>query len=171
MSHWTKDRDRARVYDHQIELGWRKVFGSQVVGFEPTADGSAEQRAEVDRYVVMRDGRRIPVEEKVRFRPFTDDLLLELEHVHDDGRREPGWINRRMDCEYLGCMWVPSMAFVVVPSQMLKAYWDDVVQNHQIQSHQLIWARNDTYRTRCAIVNLHRIPCGVFNMLETERWK
>lgn len=154
------DRERARKYDPKLEDGWRRMWPF-AAGFEPTADGSDEQRNQVDRYVLMPDGRRIPVEEKVRLRAFEYDVILELEHKHDDGRVEPGWLLRKCDAEYYGMLWVPSMAFVVLPAMALRGWWDQQVRDKkigQIETKSTRPGANATYRTKFAIVPLADLP-------------
>ena len=172
MKDWKESRAEARKFDDVLERGWARAFPG-VERFERTPDGSDLQRAQVDRILHMRDGRTIQVEEKVRLnRAFEDDILLEVEHVHEDGRREPGWISRRADCEYYGFLFMPSQAFVVVPSQMLQAYWREQVANRKDNSRNFMFieAKNRGYKTRCAIVPLSRLPCGGYELLEADSW-
>lgn len=130
-----------------------------------TPDGSDAQRNQVDRVITMPDGREILVEEKVRFRPFEYDILLELEHKFDDGHTEPGWFLKRCDAEYYGFLWVPSNAFVVLPAMALRGWWDQMVESKRVGELEIKSTRNvgydrpgSGYRTKFAIVPLADLP-------------
>lgn len=158
---WKDDRASARKYDEYMEAGWRRMFPLATM-MVPTKDGSDEQRHQIDRWIHMPDGRVIPVEEKVRFRSYDNDVLLELEHVFDgpDGRREPGWFLRRCDAEYYGFFWVDSKAFVVLPAMALRAWWDQQVATRKVSQIEIksTAKNNNGYRTRFALVPLADLP-------------
>jgi len=97
---------------------WQQLYSDAFVLYvadEVTPTDSAEQACGIDRWILLENGERIPVEEKVRHprkdgRIFTDVALEVWSSVSVkargprlpwEGRGTPGWIQKKLDCEYL----------------------------------------------------------------------
>lgn len=131
---WREDEAKTRNVSVELllERGWSETF-PQVISSKGIRSGDPRQRWGCDRILTTRSGRSVLVEEKVRFREYCGDLLLEVEHVFDDGRdSEPGWIRKPMQSEYIGFLWVPTRRFEVYPWLQLQSWYAKHSKDHSL---------------------------------------
>lgn len=166
---WKKSR--ARVQDIRIERllreAWRAAF-PMVEDIRNEPDGTDNQRLGIDRWLVLADGREIPVEDKVRFRRYSGDILLELNHEFAD-RTEPGWIRKPLRCQYLGYLWVDSGRFEVYPFLLLQSWWCSLNPGRSANL-PLYKARNPTYTTVNMAVRSSQAWLGL-RQQATQNWE
>jgi hypothetical protein len=76
-------------------LPYYKVAFPDMVRIEGVSGPSPEQRAGIDKIVVLSSGKRLSVDEKVRRLRAPSDILLEVKHVPVNGEPEwPGWMDK-----------------------------------------------------------------------------
>lgn len=137
---WTADLKWANDQDARVERLWRRTL-NLVSRFEKVPDGTAKQRSGCDRVAVTQDGDhgeyRVTLEEKVRRMPFTryGDVLFEIEHVFDDGRREPGWAGKWPAAEMFAWIWLGDAEckcdwILALPTSMVRHHFESVVLPH-----------------------------------------
>jgi hypothetical protein len=109
------------------------------------------QRAGIDTFVTLESGEIIRTQEKWRFRPYTNDILIEYCSVWRDGECiSPGWIYT-CDADYIFMVYQPSDLVKIYPVVQLKIAWN-VNRNRWIRDHFNINARNLDYVTKSVAV-------------------
>lgn len=156
--------DDAKVRNPEVDLlldtMWKQAF-PQVSAAVIVPQGDPRQRFGIDRELLLSDGSTIPVEEKVRFRDYPGDILLEVEHTFEDGRKEPGWIRKPLACHYIGMLWFNSRTFRVYPWLALQAWYKHRVKDKTIRDYPRFTskANNNGYSTVCVAVPERELPC------------
>jgi hypothetical protein len=97
---------------------YRKAFPTLVAAPSVRKDGWA-QRAGIDRQIILECGRVIPVDEKVRYRKYSGDILLEF--WSDFERQEAGWAAKPLRCEFIAYAFAPSGVCYMFPTLTLQA--------------------------------------------------
>lgn len=121
---------------------YRQAFPSVASAVNVRADGWA-QRGGIDRVLTLSSGRTITVDEKVREKDWPDILL---ERWSDERRREPGWIQKPLACDFIAYAFVPSRTCYLFATLTLQRAWR--MQGRQwAKSFGEIRAQNDGYVT------------------------
>ena len=95
---------------------YRKAFPEKA-GLQINHDLSLQRRG-VDRIVILQNGERVFVEEKVRYRPYPDILLERKSCVETNS---PGWIERSgMRSDWLAYAVKPACTCYLIPFQQLQ---------------------------------------------------
>ena len=114
-------------------------------------DDMGQQRAGIDSIVTLNSGVTLKTQEKWRFRPFTNDFLIEYCSVYQNGEcKSPGWIYS-IDADYIFTVYEPSELVKVYPVIQLKIAWSNK-KNEWFEACRHINAYNDTYVTKSVIV-------------------
>ncbi len=126
---------------------YHKAFSS-LVRCEPITDLTL-QRLGVDRLLVLSNGIELTVDEKIRERHDTGDILLE--YRHEGQYSAPGWIEKDLTIDYLAYGFLPSRRCYLFDWRMLRRAW---VQHKDswLGQYRHIQAPNNTYTTRCVAV-------------------
>jgi hypothetical protein len=82
-------------------------------------DGWA-QRGGIDRLVDLADGTTLKVDEKVRDCAYPD---IALERWSNRARRTPGWVQKKLTCDYIAYAFVPTQRCYLLPFQTLRRAW------------------------------------------------
>lgn len=98
--------------------GWFPDFLSRTV----VPDGVGQRKGR-DTVVVLTNGENLKVQEKVRRREDTGDVLLEYEHRYPSGYVKPGWIDTDSAFDFLAYVFEPSRVGYLFPFQSLRAAW------------------------------------------------
>jgi hypothetical protein len=102
---------------------WDKVYRMSFPGLATTysvrEDGWA-QRGGIDRIIVLKSGKTITVDEKIREKDWGDILL---ERWSDEKRKSPGWIQKNLACDYIAYAFVPSQKCYLFPFLQLRKAW------------------------------------------------
>ncbi len=123
---------------------------SRVSRIERTDDMSL-QRKGIDTFVTLNSGEVIRTQEKWRFRPYTNDILIEYCSVWRNGEcQAPGWIYT-CDADYLFIVYQPSDLVKIYPVVQLKIAWNSN-KEQWIRDHRNIIARNPSYVTKSVAV-------------------
>jgi hypothetical protein len=104
---------------------WERVYRYWFPDFltRQTVASGVGQRQGRDTVVLLSNGESLKVQEKVRRRRDTGDILLEYEHRYPSGYQKPGWVDADSLYDYLAYVFVPSAVGYLFPFQSLRAAW------------------------------------------------
>lgn len=113
-----------RVSDEHADAPWwgavyREAFPTMQAMVRVRQDGWA-QRAGIDRQILLADGTKITVDEKVRTVDWPD---FALERWSDARARTPGWVQKQLACDFIAYAFVPSATCYLLPFQTLRRVW------------------------------------------------
>lgn len=106
----------------EAEFWWqlyRKFWPDLETIYSVNEDGWA-QRGGVDRVVCLKSGKVFTVDEKVRERDWPDFLL---ERWSDRSRRVPGWIQKKLACDFILYVFLPTRQGYFLPTPILQRAW------------------------------------------------
>jgi len=125
---------------------WKTVYTEAFPAFETMVsvrnDGWA-QRGGIDRLIILKSGKTITVDEKVRYKEYNDILL---ERWSNEERKTPGWIQKDLACDYIAYAFVNSQRCYLFPFLQLRKAWLKHGREW-IQKYQEIRADNGNYTT------------------------
>lgn len=101
------------------EQVYQHAFGPRVTMLDVRDDGWA-QRGGIDRQLHLPDGTVLKVDEKVRGKDWGD---IALERWSDRDRRKPGWIQKKLTCDFIAYAFVPSQVCYLLPFHTLRRAW------------------------------------------------
>lgn len=102
---------------------WAAVYGQAFCGFKQMVDMREDcllQRSGIDRYVHLKGGKILSIDEKVRRKDWDDILLERWSDMHS---RTPGWIQKRLQCDYIAYAFAPSGRCYLLPVPQLQRVW------------------------------------------------
>lgn len=103
-------------------LVYRAAF-PDLVSFSSVRQDGWAQRGGIDRVLVLKSGKTLSVDEKVRYRDYAD-VLLEVWSVFRAGKGiDPGWVAKDLACDYIAYAWVPNERCLLLPFQELRRVW------------------------------------------------
>lgn len=112
---------------YKSERGNADIFWSDVyeLGFPGYAIGNIErdlhtQKLGIDRFLISPEGQTIRVEEKRRDTSYTDFLLEDKSSI---GHDTPGWMEKRLQCDFIIYGSMPRREAFVFPYSELVAVW------------------------------------------------
>lgn len=145
---------------------YQKAFPSLAAATCVRQDGWA-QRGGVDRVLVLSSGKTLNVDEKVRYKDYGGDILLEVWSNRE--RRIPGWVAKDLACDYIAYAILPTKVCYLLPFQALRAAW---TQNRYEWWHQyrVRPADNSTYRTENVAVP-REVLFGALRDAMTVQWE
>ncbi len=76
----------------------------------------------IDVRVKLTNKRTINIDEKLRERTYKD-VFLEVEHIHDNGTVEPGWMEKDLSIDYLAYAFEPSREVLLYSWPVLRRVW------------------------------------------------
>lgn len=117
--------DLAFSQAHAHEEWWEEVYRSAFPDFDEMAqvseDGAA-QRAGVDRFVKLKGGRIITIDEKVRREKYPD---IVLEFWSNKQARVPGWVAKPAWTDWIAYAVKPTRTCYLLPFQSLRKAWKE----------------------------------------------
>lgn len=145
----------ARSHSYENAPWWmevyREAFPTLLSAVNVRKDGWA-QRGGIDRILTLECGRTVKVDEKIRERDYGDVLL---ERWSDEQRREPGWIQKPLACEFIAYAIVPTRVCWLLPTLSLQRAWRLNGRNWS-REFQICRARNECdgrqWTTQCVAV-------------------
>lgn len=135
---------------------YRKAFPGFVSSMSVRSDGWA-QRGGIDRVVNLASGKTVFIDEKVRYRKNTGDILLEQWSRYEPPRT-PGWMQKDLACDFIAYAFVPDEMCYVLPFLQLRRAWLEsgsewiVSAREQRNGFRFIDAQNKGYTTRSIAV-------------------
>ncbi len=113
-------------------------------------DDGDHQRQGIDRTVVLKNGKTIWVDEKVRFKSYSD---IAIEYLSNDQTGAPGWVEKLLLCDYIAYAIAPKGKGYLMPVPALQAAWK---RNKKEWLHhpecKTIAVPNHGYRTWCCCI-------------------
>lgn len=108
-----------------------------------------KQLAGIDREVLLKNGKVITIDEKVRRENWNDFLL---EYWSDKEREVLGWICKPLQCDYLAYAFLPSKRCYLLPFDLLQRAWKKNAKawHEQAKSnrgYKVVEANNPNYTT------------------------
>lgn len=146
---------------------WEETYRSFFPGFSSMVsvrDDGWAQRAGIDRVIVLKSGRTITVDEKVRDGVW-DDILLE--RWSDEAKRTPGWVQKDLACDFIAYAFAPERTCYLLPFLPLRRAW---IQHGRSWSrrHQTIRANNGSYVTASVAVPIAELYCALNAAMATS---
>ena len=132
---------------------YSRFFRCPVQLYESQTDGKG-QRLGIDRVVILEDGRKFYIEEKVRTavdvggKPYTDILL---EYKSSEEYNTPGWVLKVLEAHYIAYVNKPANQCYMLPVIELQRAW----QQHGsrwLSDYRKIRVPNVGYTTLCVPV-------------------
>ena len=101
---------------------WERFYRAGFPAFEGMeyVTDTVLQKLGVDRRVMLRGGKTVLVDEKVRRKAWPD---VALEIWSDWEKRKRGWLVKDQHCDYLAYAWEPTSQGLVLPFQLLRMAW------------------------------------------------
>jgi hypothetical protein len=109
---------------------WREMYDQafpEHVGIHCHRDDGIHQRNGIDRSVILRNGKQVTIDEKVRGRnkktgKVYDDIALE--YLSDEAREVPGWVCKPLLCDYIAYAIAPLGVGYLLPVIPLQQAWE-----------------------------------------------
>ena len=121
---------------------YRRAFPDLKAAVSVRADGWA-QRGGIDRVLTLGCGKTLTVNEKVREKVYQDILL---ERFSDEAAKAPGWIQKKLACDYIAYAFVPITTCYLLPTLTLQRAWQ-MHGRKWISEYRPIRAHNERYVT------------------------
>lgn len=102
---------------------WEQIYRRAFPGFLAMVDHRADgehQRAGIDRSVILANSKQILIDEKIRYKPYTDILL---EYVSIDRTGAPGWVCKPQRADYIAYAVAPLGVCYLLPVIQLQLAW------------------------------------------------
>jgi len=125
------------------EKVYRAAFGGDFASMACIRDDGWAQRGGIDRIVLLKSGRHILVDEKVRQKAWPDILL---ERWSDEERRIAGWIQKPLACEFIAYAMVETEVCYLFPTLSLQRAWR-INGKQWIKKYKEVRAYNKGYTT------------------------
>lgn len=163
------------------EQVYLQAFPKRYSGMRCVRQDGWAQRGGIDRYVDLKDGTTLKVDEKVRDIAWPDFLL---ERWSDRDRRIPGWAQKDLTCDYIAYAFIPTATCYLLPFQALRTAWilrrqdwvalaEHGLKEPRPQSgrhsgehgYSVVWADNDRYVTESIAVPINTVLAAVQSAL------
>jgi len=103
------------------EENYKKAF-PDFMAMHTVKEAGWAQQGGVDRVIILKSGKTILVDEKVRKRD-SEDILLEYWSVEE--KKKPGWIEKDLATDYIAYVFLPSQICYLLPFQLLRKVWEE----------------------------------------------
>lgn len=125
---------------------WEEIYKKSFMDFDTMRsvrqDGWA-QKGGIDRIIILKSGKILTVDEKVRKKDYGDILL---ERWSNQENQIAGWIQKSLACDYIAYAIIPTKTCYLLPFQQLRMIW---IKNGRewIKKYKKIIAQNYNYKT------------------------
>jgi len=121
MNDFRKDLE----FSHSAEDSeiWGKIYTKafpSLQSFTSTRQDGELQRYGIDRTIVLKSGKAIYIDEKVRRKDYGDILL---EYVSNDIKKTPGWCEKPLFCDFIAYAILISKICYLLPVEPLQTAW------------------------------------------------
>lgn len=160
MTVHTFAKSLARSHAYADAPWWEETYRQFFPGFSSMVsvrDDGWAQRGGIDRVIILKSGRTITVDEKVR-EGVWDDILLE--RWSDEAKRVPGWVQKDLACDFIAYAFAPEQTCYLLPFLPLRRAW---LQHGRswARRHQTIRANNGSYVTASVAVPIAELFCAL----------
>jgi hypothetical protein len=139
---------------------YQKAFPTMQAMLNHRQDGD-HQRQGIDRSVILRNGKQILIDEKVRQADY-DDILLEV--WSDRVRKKPGWVAKDLLCDYIAYAILPRSVCYLLPVPQLRRAWQQKGSYWWANNFRPI-AKNEGYETESVVVPTQELLSEIKNAL------
>lgn len=104
-----------------LESWWEDIYRlyfPHFLSMSPPIEDGWGQRAGIDRIVLLKSGKQITIDEKVRYTDYGDILI---EYWSDKERKVPGWGMRELDFDYIAYAVLPAKTCYMIPFDLLQS--------------------------------------------------
>ena len=132
----------------EVEEYWQKIYSKlfpTMASMQVTEGKNQCQRLGIDRVIVLKSGKVIRIEEKIR-RKNHDDIALEFESGHGNNK---GWANKKLLADYF-VYGMPDKAYVF-PYENFRLVWNKRKYAWK-KKYKIITVRNVGWTTKCLCV-------------------
>lgn len=146
---------------------WGEVYRRAFPDFDGmhcVRDDGWAQRGGIDRVVVLRSGKTVTIDEKVRDKDY-DDILLE--YWSDYERRTKGWVAKELACDFIAYAFVPSQTCYLLPALALRRAWREHWR-HWVETFRRVEARNRGYTTVSVAVPIDELFLAIDAALRVQ---
>ena len=132
-------------YSYEVESFWDSFYKKAFVDLERTelCNDLTLQRKGVDRFVYLKSGHVLTIDEKSRRKAYPD---IALEFLSNDKTGSPGWINKQLVIDYLAYAFIPTGDVYLFPWEMLRRAWVEFGEIWKM-TYGVIEAHNPDYNT------------------------
>ena len=154
------------------EVVYRKAFPSMDSMMSVRNDGWA-QRGGIDRVVLLKSGKSITIDEKVRYQSYPDILLEQWSSFE---RKTPGWMQKDLACDFIAYAFVPTAKCYLIPFLQLRRAWlengkDWIIKAQgEIDGYRRVEAKNVGYTTVSIAVPISSI-LGALQKAQIVDWR
>lgn len=102
---------------------WEEIYRQSFPDFLTMADHRMDgehQRAGIDRSVILENSKQLLIDEKIRWKPFTD---IALEYLSNDRTGAPGWVCKPLRADYIAYAIAPLGICYMLPVIQLQQAW------------------------------------------------
>lgn len=124
------------------EAVYRQAFPT-LQSMQSVNEAGWAQSAGIDRLLILKGGKVLQVDEKVRPKDWGDVLL---EYWSDQEHKRPGWIAKDLACDYIAYAYVETQRCLLLPFPTLRVAWDRY-RADWVRDYKRIEARNNGYTT------------------------
>ena len=142
---------------------YRQAFPSMASMTCIRQDGWA-QRGGIDRVIILRSGKSLGIDEKVRAEDWPDILL---EYWSNRERRTPGWVAKDLATDYIAYAFIPSQRCYLLPFATLRRAWKEngaewvALGKADADGFRIVPANNRTYTTISVAVPIPQLMAAL----------
>ena len=118
---------------------WGKIYNKAFPGnhgFTNERKNGQAQHLGIDRTIILKSGKAIYIDEKVRRKDYGDILL---EYVSNDKTKSKGWVEKPLFCDYIAYAILESNVCYLLPVPQLQKIWAE---------NKSVWLKK--YKTKSA---------------------
>lgn len=145
-----------KVHDFHEQLEWsqrasdepfwdaiyKKAF-PDMVGHMVSTGNTAAQHNGIDRWITLKNGSVLRIDEKKRLTVYPDILL---EHISNSKTNAPGWMDKDLSIDYLAYAFMPIKRVHLYPWLMLRRAWLHYRETW-LEKYRIVPAKNVGYIT------------------------
>jgi len=138
--------DLAFSHSCSDEPYWEVIYRKAFSGLQTITDlreSGDHQYKGIDRVLVLKTGKAIYIDEKVRRKDYGD---IALEYVSNNTRNTPGWVCKDLFCDYIAYAIQEKQRCYLLPVIQLQQAWKNN-KNKWLESYGERQARNEGYET------------------------
>lgn len=137
---------------------YRKAF-PDMVNHIVSQGNTWAQHLGIDRYITLKNGQVLRVDEKKRNAVYRDVLL---EFLSNDRAGTPGWMEKPLSIDYLAYAFMPTRQVYLFPWQPLRRAWLEN-KDKWLKTCRIVKAQNEGYWTHSVAVPIIRLQIAVKN--------
>ena len=146
MNYFEQDLEFSQ--EASLESFWEAIYKKAFPEMEwhkPCKENGNGQKQGIDRFVYLKTGKTLLIDEKKR-REVYPDIALEVKNIFDNGKETLGWMEKELLIDFLVYAFMPIKTAYLFPWSLLRRTWL-VHKDSWIKNYSLIPAENKGYKT------------------------